>query len=198
MNKANRSYNRLNNAITFTGGLVFSLVINGCCYFILFIKYFDLFGYDEITRPEERDFAILLSLIAILTGTIAIALLLRRTDKKYAGIGFYLPSAVTWVLLLFIYLPRYVVKSNYYQPFNKQIWMEERPIKMSRQIVKDKTLVGKTRAHVEARLGKASKNYQQGYTGAVSQYTDKNNFTYLSIVYSNNIVAEVYVGCYCD
>lgn len=186
------------NTFSLLAGLICSLLLTGSCYiYIFFILHLDMFGYEEVISPEARDLEYVLSMGALSLATIGIALWLRYVGKIYGGIGFYIPVAPTLILLL-LFCTRYMIKSNYYQTFDGEVWAKDKPVKMMRKIVKTKMLIGKTKREVEAMLGPGSKEkYNQGKQG-VFYYYDNNYRAILEITYKNNITTETDIGCYCD
>jgi hypothetical protein len=183
------------NAGFFILGFIISTILNGICYYFMLLQHFDLFGDIEITAPEERDRTIIAEAFLIVLATTAITYLLHRNGKRYTAVGFWQP-AIIGILILMFTVPRFVIKSNYYEPFNKKVWASDRPLKMTRALVKDKSLIGKTKQEVELLLGKGNEGKWELQKFVL--YPNEKDVSYLYLEYRNDTVIEAGVGCYCD
>lgn len=120
--------------------------------------------------------------------------MMRKTHLHYFAGGFWLVFLFVAIIPLWI-APRYFVKSNYYQPFDKTVWLKEHPLKMTREIERTGMLKGKTKPEVENMIG-IGKAY--GSDGSSYIYPDKNDWSFLYVSYENGRTKQVYTGCHCN
>lgn len=183
------------------GGFLSGLVIGVVCAlffaYFMFDRHFDMFGYVQVTQPEQRDGRILLESLLFVGVGIGFAFMLRASDLRSVAGGFLF--VVLFVLLVPLYVgPRYLVKSNYREPFNQKVWLAKHPLKMSREIEKTRMVNGKTREEVTQLLG-AGDSVGWATDGIGFAYHDADwEDAFLYVQYKNNKAEVVEVGCYCD
>jgi hypothetical protein len=181
----------------FLGGLIVGVLCAAVFAWFMFDRHLDLFGYAQVTHPEQRDGAILLESLLFVVGGTVLAFLMRKTKLHYFAAGFWLVFLGV-SLLPIITASRYFVKSNYYQPFDKTVWLKEHPLKMSREIEKSRMVNGMTRREVEQLLGKGE-SVNWANDGAEFVYDAGDWYdAFLYIKYKNKKAVLVQVGCHCD
>jgi len=183
------------------GGFLSGLIVGVLCAllfaYFMFDRHFDMFGYAQVTQPEQRDGRILLESLLFVVGGTVLAFLMRKTKLHYFAAGFWLVFLCV-SLLPIITASRYFVKSNYRQPFSQREWLEKHPLKMSREIEKIGMVMGKTRQEVEQLLGKGdSVGWATDGVGFAYNAGDWND-AFLYVKYKDNKAEVVEVGCYCD
>ncbi len=155
-----------------------------------------MFGCDQCINPEGRCGRIILQLLAFTGCTTPVMIWFWFKDRR-ALYGFLLPLLPA-ILLLFVLIPNYLNKSNYYQKFDPKVWRTEHPVKMLRYIAKSEMLIGKSKKQVEAILGNGIKTEWGGDKELIYHYYDPQEYTYLGVTYVNSKVTDTYFGCDCD
>lgn len=180
------------------GGFLSGLIVGVLCAAVfacfMFDRHLDLFGYAQVTHPEQREGAVLLESLLFVVGGTVLAFLMRKTKLHYFAGGFWLVFLGV-SLLPIITASRYFVKSNYYQPFDKTVWLKEHPLKMTREIERSGMLKGKDKREVEGLIGVGDTFDRDGSSYI---YPDKSDWSFLYIKYKNNKAEAVEVGCHCD
>jgi len=152
--------------ISIIAGFIISIIISGLVYYVLFLNTFELFGIKSTTDPERADAKIFYTTLAllVLTGTSVLSLILK--NRKFTAIGVGIPILIAIGLLVKVGSV-YMIKSNYYEAFNKDIWLQNtnKPARMARQLIKSKELVGMTMNQVTEKLGKS--HYMESDTAMV-------------------------------
>lgn len=178
----------------FLGGLIVGVLCAAVFAWFMFDRHLDLFGYAQVTQPEQRDGQILVESLLFVIGGNMVAFILRKSALHYFAGGFWLVFLGV-SLLPIITASRYFVKSNYYQPFDKTVWLKEYPLKMTREIERSGMLKGKDKRDVEGLIGVGDTFDRDGSSYI---YPDKSDWSFLYIKYKNKKAEVVQVGCHCD
>lgn len=139
---------------SFVGGLGLSALVSGIVFCLLVLETMDLFGIDEITDPESRHAKLFYTALAMSLLIATVVALLFISKKKHSTIGVAI-TCLPWLFMTLKFGIIYFDKSNYYEKFDKQIWSssKDKPLKMARELVKNKTLIGLTRKEAIQKLG---------------------------------------------
>lgn len=177
--------------ISFIVAFVVSTIISGVIYLLLLIETFDLFGIEEITHPERRDAKLFYTGLAISILTIIIVTYFYRKNRKYAAVGIGIPNIIGFVLLIKVGVV-YLNKSNYYEKFDKQVWLnsQTKPIKMARGLVNDKSLIGLTKQQAIELLGKGE---EENWNGEERMQYPSDYYSRLGLAFEKGKVKATYI-----
>lgn len=182
------------NILSFTVGLLVSILLWLAAFLLIFIYSFDVFGLRQARDPEGFDAQIFYSVLMVGALNCFISFLLFKRRRRFTSIGGSLPIVFVLIFLGFIGF-RYFDKSTYYEDFDGTRWSAtENRLKMARKLVKDDRLIGMRKDEIIEKLG-------QGYESTVN---DKQVLTYnidgdwikLALTFQSNKVEQSDVWVY--
>jgi len=163
------------------------MIVIGLIGLIYLLLTFSLAGGDTLGAKESQDILQLVIALLILVCAILVANLYRQRNKKFTALGIILASLLVSILATVNYLGHNI----YHTKFDKEIWTQSKwkPEKMSKTLVREKTLIGMTRMQVKEMLGEGSEeSADESKRGSIS-YLVENNWT-LMVFFQNDKVVE--------
>lgn len=149
--------------VSFLISLAITIIILLIIGFFYLISTFSIEGGQTLSQIENEHILQLYISILIFAIAVFIATLYLRTNKKYTALGL-----LVFPILFVLYTSVYLLKNNFnHTTFSKVIWMQSmyKPEKMAKTLVRDKKLIGLTRAQVKDMLGEGSEEYGDIGTG---------------------------------
>ncbi len=179
---------KTNPIISFLTGLIVSALIIGVVYVCFLLLNFDLAGGETLRQTENQNIQQLFISVALLLIAIFFARQYFKNGKQPIAYGI-----VAFLLLFVLATTFYLVKQNSYPTqFDKTIWAKSKrkPDDMAKSLVRQRTLIGLTRAQIKALLGEGAEEYGDSNTeGGSILYAVENGWT-LSIIFKKDKVIE--------
>ncbi|MFT3705554.1 MAG: hypothetical protein QM802_24505 [Agriterribacter sp.] len=178
---------RIHQIISFLSSLTVTAVITsiiGVCF--LFIT-FNLAGGETLDQAENANIIRLIVSVLILINAIFISRGYINRNKKYTAYGI-----IVFPLIVVVMTTAYLIDQNFYHTkFNKTVWgqSECKPERMAKGLVKEKILIGMTRAQVKQMLGNGTEQYEDTSSDKSSMlYLVKNDWTLIVFFEDDKVV----------
>ena len=148
---------------------------------------FNLGGGETLSQVENQNIAQLIISIFLLIIAVFSARRYIKNNRRYTAYGIII-SPLILIVIATIYLFEHNV---YHTKFDKTIWeqSEWKPESMAKTLVKEKVLIGMTRAQVKEMLGEGSKEYGNASSDRGSiLYQVKNDWTLIVLFQKDKVV----------
>lgn len=169
-------------------GLAISTLIVGIIWLCFLFLTFDLGGGETLSQIEDQNVAQLIISILLLTVAVIYALRYIKRNKRYTAYGIVIiPLAAVFAATFYFW------KCNCYNTkFDKAIWIQAgwKPAKMAKTLVKEKALIGLTRAQIKHILGEGTEEYGDKNTDRGSIIHEVEEGWTLSIIFQYDKVVK--------
>jgi hypothetical protein len=177
-------------------GVLITSVLSGVVYYVMYYEYlFHLYSFDGeiIANAEEREGIIFYTALITTLIFFIFSLVLFLSNKRFMSLGALIPTTYSIWLLISIGAI-YLDKSNYYEPFDKQVWMQSdiKPLNMARWFIKTKELHGLTREKTILKLG-APGETEFKTNDSIINYNIDHTYAVFMIRFEDNKVNQVYI-----
>lgn len=172
------------------GGTV-TAIIYAVLLFFFVIGTFSLSG-ETLSQKENRDTFVFFSLVIILLLTVYVTIRQYLSGKKFTATGI---AAVGLLAIYGVFYTGKIYFSNldYYQGFDKAIWVESRfkPFKMAKTLVKKNKLSMLSKQEILDLLGLPENDCSDECH--YLHYTTEGNWKLCILLFDNNKVKEAYL-----
>ena len=158
---------------SFLLSLTISIVVVGIVYLCFFLLTFDLGGGETLSEVKNQNLTVVFISMLLFVISLIYARRYYKNNKKYTAVGIAI-----FPLAMVIAATVYLFDQNFNQTaFDKTIWAQSvrKPQKMAKTLVKEKTLIGLTRAEVKLMLGAGAEEYGDKNTdrGSLIYYVEE-------------------------